>query len=53
MVYKSDPVRTLLSKYPRLVIIKAAFYLLKEHEEISVSTLERTIREEFERCGSS
>ncbi|WP_156097015.1 hypothetical protein [Mesoaciditoga lauensis] len=52
MVYKSDPVKTLLSKYPRLIIIKAAFNLFREHQKISVSALERTIQEEFERCGS-
>ncbi len=53
MIYKADPVKTLLHKYSRLIIIKAAFNLFKEHKKISRITLERVIQKEFERCGKS
>jgi len=53
MIYKVDPVKTLLHKYSRLIIIKAAFNLFREHKKISTVALERVIQKEFERCGNS
>lgn len=46
--YELDPIRILIAKYPRLVIIKAAFNLFKEHKSLSLSSLERFIKKEFE-----
>ncbi len=53
MIYKADPVKNLLPRYSRLVIIKAAFNLFKEHKKISTGALERVIQKEFERCENS
>jgi hypothetical protein len=46
---RGDPIKVMLSRYPRLIIIKAAFELFSEHEKISTLSLERIIRKEFER----
>ena len=53
MVYETDPVKILLPKYPRLIIIKAAFNLFKDHKKISTKALKRIIEEEFEKCESN
>jgi len=38
-----DPVRVLISRYPRLVIIKAAFSLLHLGKELNYSNMESMI----------
>ncbi len=52
MFCKTDPVKNLLPKYPRLVIIKAAFNLFKDRKKISTKDLEGMIEEELEKCRS-
>ncbi|BBJ27902.1 hypothetical protein [Athalassotoga saccharophila] len=44
-----DPVKILIVKYPRLLIIKAAFSIFSQHKKIDLFALEDSIKKEFER----
>ncbi len=44
-----DPVKILILKYPRLLIIKAAFSIFSQHKKIDLFALEDSIKREFER----
>lgn len=44
-----DPIKILIVKYPRLLIIKAAFSIFSQHKKIDLFELEDSIKKEFER----
>jgi hypothetical protein len=46
-----DPIKILLLKYPRLLIIKAAFEIFSQHKKIDLFELEINIKKEFERSN--
>ncbi|MBM7558914.1 hypothetical protein [Marinitoga litoralis] len=42
-INNSDPIKISLNKYPRLLVLKAAFETLKEGNKVTISELERKI----------
>ncbi len=46
-----DPIKILLLKYPRLLIIKAAFEIFSQHKKIDLIELEINIQREFKRSN--
>ncbi len=40
----NDPVRNLMCKYPRILVIRAAFKLLKDGKNLGQDELERLLR---------
>jgi hypothetical protein len=46
-----DPIKILLLKYPRLLIIKAAFEIFSQHKKIDLFELEINIKREFEKSN--
>lgn len=47
-VMKLDPIKKLLKRYPRILVIKAALIVLSTGQKVSAENIERTINDIME-----